>query len=236
MEPQLQGRPQVGKGPAASRAFAHSLRARARARREISAPAVATAVVVVAATAAMLLLPACRAACRAACRVSARASSASAPPPPPSPVVADGFIARAAAAGASALLGAFTASASGFDRAAAGMTVERVESGSVLCKVVVEPHLQNSYSTLHGGATSTLVDIVGTLALLSVNPTRAGVSVELSVSFLSAAPAGATIFVEGRVLKTGKRLGFTTVDIFRHDAATGKRIDVATGRHTKSLG
>ena len=64
----------------------------------------------------------------------------------------------------------------------------------------------------------------------------AGVSVELSVSFLSAAPAGATIFVEGRVLKTGKRLGFTTVDIFRHDAATGKRIDVATGRHTKSLG
>jgi len=37
------------------------------------------------------------------------------------------------------------------------------------------------------------------------------------------------------VLKTGKRLGFTQVDLYRLDEA-GKRVEVATGRHTKSLG
>ena len=136
-----------------------------------------------------------------------------------------------------------------------------------------------------GGCTATLVDIVGTMALLTLNPNSPGVSVELSTSYLSAAKEGETIVVEGkyvalvfalvegdvdyiasvegqyvacelpwpwvqplaalvghfpcklclvrcvRVTKSGARLGFTSVDLFRK--SDGKL--VATGRHTKAM-
>lgn len=113
------------------------------------------------------------------------------------------------------------------------MSVLEVGGGRVLCSVEVSEPLQNAYSTLHGGAAATLVDVVGTLALLSIDATRPGVSVELGLSFLSPAPAGATVLIEGTVLKTGKRLGFTNVDIYYE--REGKRVAVATGRHTKAL-
>ena len=65
---------------------------------------------------------------------------------------------------------------------------------------------------------------------LTLDPLRAGVSVELNVSFVSAAPAGSQIHVRGEVLKAGKKLGFTAVEIRSEE---GKLI--ATGRHTKAL-
>lgn len=87
-----------------------------------------------------------------------------------------------------------------------------------------------AYGTLHGGATCTIVDIVGTLALLSLDKTRPGVSVELNTSFVAAAQGNERIKVVGSVLKTGKRLGFTQVDIFGSDGRL-----CASGRHTKAL-
>lgn len=77
---------------------------------------------------------------------------------------------------------------------------------------------------------STLVDVVGTLALLSKEPTRAGVSVEMNVSFLAAARDGETVQVEGRLLRVGKKLAFTEVEIRGEDGRL-----VATGRHTKAV-
>ena len=71
---------------------------------------------------------------------------------------------------------------------------------------------------------------MGTLALLSLDQTRPGVSVELNSSFIAAAKADEKIKVVGTVLKTGKRLGFTQVDIFGSDGRL-----CATGRHTKAL-
>ena len=87
-----------------------------------------------------------------------------------------------------------------------------------------------AYGTLHGGATCTIIDIVGTLALLSLDKTRPGVSVELNTSFVAAAQGNERVKVVGSVLKTGKRLGFTQVDIFGSDGRL-----CATGRHTKAL-
>ena len=83
---------------------------------------------------------------------------------------------------------------------------------------------------MHGGAVSTIVDVVGTIALLSIDATKPGVSVDLNVSFATAAMASSTVQIEGKVLKMGKRLGFTTVDIRREDGTL-----VATGRHTKAF-
>lgn len=130
-----------------------------------------------------------------------------------------------------ALLGTFLNTGTRFDSNLSGMRVVKVGDGSVVCEVEVEERLQNAYKTLHGGAIATLVDIAGTIALLSLDPTKAGVSVDLNVSFCSAAKAGETVLVEGRVLRAGKKLGFTEVDI--RLKSTGQLI--ASGRHTKAL-
>ena len=141
------------------------------------------------------------------------------------------FIGRAKLHGAETLLGKFVSNESKFDRVLHGLNVIRVSNGEVEATLEVTEGLQNSYGGLHGGATCTLVDVVGTMALISTDPTRAGVSVDLSVSFTNAAKKGETIRLVGRVLKTGKRLGFTEVQIYRvSDGAL-----VATGRHTKAL-
>eukprot|EP00045_Choanoeca_perplexa_P005489 m.46444 g.46444 ORF g.46444 m.46444 type:complete len:106 (+) comp13151_c0_seq3:218-535(+) len=69
------------------------------------------------------------------------------------------------------------------------------------------------------------------VTLLSRDATKPGVTVELSTSYTSSAKAGDSLRVEGKVLKMGRRLGFTQVEIFRSsDDAL-----VATGRHTKAL-
>jgi acyl-coenzyme A thioesterase 13 len=43
-----------------------------------------------------------------------------------------------------------------------------------------------------------LVDVVGTIALLTKDPTKPGVSVELNTTFVRAAKAGETVVVTGR--------------------------------------
>jgi len=126
---------------------------------------------------------------------------------------------------------AFLATGTRFDRVLDGMVVNRIDRGFVACTLVVGEGVTNAYGTLHGGATCTLVDVVGTMALLTIDPTRAGVSVDLSTAFVAAAKVGETVRIEGRVLKAGKRLGFTEVALYRDsDGAL-----LATGRHTKAL-
>ena len=112
--------------------------------------------------------------------------------------------------------------------------IEEIADGRATATLKVEPELGNSWGTLHGGAIMSLVDVMGTLALLSVDHTRGGVSVEMNTSFMAAAPEGATLKLEGSVLKAGKTLGFTDVRMWtrRED---GREVDVARGRHTKAL-
>ena len=90
--------------------------------------------------------------------------------------------------------------------------------------------------TLHGGVTATLVDVVGTLALLGRDPTRAGVSVEMNQTFCAAAMEGSTIHITGSILSYRRTLGFTEVTIREEPAADGTpgRV-IAVGRHTKAF-
>ncbi len=97
--------------------------------------------------------------------------------------------------------------------------------------MTVDAEHRNAFESLHGGAVCLLIDVVGTLALLTKDATRPGVSVELNCSFLSPAMVGDEIEVTGRVLRYGKRLGFTQVDIVR---VKDNKL-VATGRHTKAF-
>ena len=152
-------------------------------------------------------------------------ASASAAPPPLS------FIDVAAASGAAALLGPFHPNPGRFDACLAGLHVDALRDGTALGSFVVDAELGNAYGTLHGGAISTLVDVFGTLALLSVDPTRGGVSVEMNTSFMSAAKEGERVVVEGTVLKYGRRMGFTEVVLRRER----DNAEVARGRHTKAF-
>ena len=79
---------------------------------------------------------------------------------------------------------------------------------------------------------ASVVDVVGTLALLGRDPTRPGVSVEMNQSFCTAAACGEALSITGSVLRYGKTLGFTEVNIrVAGDQEPGRL--VATGRHTK---
>lgn len=168
------------------------------------------------------------------------AAAAAAPPSPPGqqqpPPPTGGplpFIDRARLAGVNALLGKFITTEARFDRVLEGLHVTRLDpaTGEAEATLTVHEGLINAYGGLHGGATCTIVDVVTTIALLGVDPLRAGVSVDLNVSFTAAAKLGEPLRIVARVLRTGKRLGFTEAQIFR--ASDG--VLVATGRHTKAL-
>jgi len=153
-----------------------------------------------------------------------RCLSSSAPKP------LGGFIATVAQAGAQAILGNFISTGNRFDKSIDGLVIKEIGSGLVVCELTVEERHSNSYGTLHGGATSTIVDIVGTMAALTVDPLRPGVSVDMAISFLSAARVGDRVRIEGRCLRSGSKLAFTEVKLFQE---SGKL--VATGTHTKAL-
>jgi len=129
------------------------------------------------------------------------------------------------------MLGPFKSSAEGFDAHFRDhMECVSVSDGVCVCKLVVPKSMENNFGTMHGGATSTLVDIMGTMALLTKDPLRPGVSVEMSQTFLAPALVGDTVTATGRVIKTGRSLGFTEVVI-----EDGKGKVLATGRHTKAF-
>ena len=86
-----------------------------------------------------------------------------------------------------------------------------------MCVFPVTPRVQNRYGTLHGGCVATLVDVVSTVALLTVSPDP-GVS-------------GTDVEVDARVTKVGRTLAF--MDVTLRTAVGGKT--VATGTHCKFL-
>eukprot|EP00967_Tisochrysis_lutea_P020228 scaffold23061_cov37-Tisochrysis_lutea.AAC.1 len=144
----------------------------------------------------------------------------------------ESFIERARRSNdATVLLGQFS-SAGHFDAClqTAGMMVTDMSENGATCELVVTDALVNNYGTLHGGVIATIVDVVGTLALLGRDPSRAGISVEMNQTFMAAAHPGDTIVALGTVLKYGRRLGFTRVDLRRGNASGAL---LATGRHTK---
>ncbi|KAA8531263.1 hypothetical protein F0562_005978 [Nyssa sinensis] len=71
-----------------------------------------------------------------------------------------------------------------------GLHVDLIEPGRVVCSMKVPQRLLNTGNFLHGGATATLVDIVGSAVICTLGAPFTGVSVEINVSYLDAAYAG----------------------------------------------
>lgn len=151
---------------------------------------------------------------------------------PPSSDKATSFIDRVKAYGVQAMLGKLVTSER-FDRVLKDLIVTSINitEGTVECELLINEDIQNTYGTLHGGAIATIVDVVGTMAILTKDPLRAGVSIDLNVTYIAAAKANENIKIIGKVLKTGKRLAFSEVSFYRSKDNTL----LATGRHTKAL-
>ena len=53
-----------------------------------------------------------------------------------------------------------------FDSFLAGLSIESIGKGHVTCSLKVDTKLSNVYSTLHGGCSATIVDMVSTIAMV----------------------------------------------------------------------
>ena len=116
----------------------------------------------------------------------------------------DSFIARASANGVASLIGAFPTS-DRFDASLSGLEIVSIdtETKKVIGKFTVDVPVENSWreclptstfrstdahthgtDKLHGGATALLVDVFGTLALLTSDDTKPGVSLEMNQSYV----------------------------------------------------
>ena len=114
-----------------------------------------------------------------------------------------------------------------------GVEAVSVEGARLVVRLQVTPELRNYGGTLHGGAAATLVDNVGSLAIVAADRDgRFGVSTDLNVSWLAPIPVGEWITVEATVLKSGRNLAFVSVDIRRESDG----VLAVQGRMTKSLG
>lgn len=145
--------------------------------------------------------------------------------------------------------GPSSSSFASFDALAlSGLTVVGSTPGRVTCKMPVTRDKSNRYGTLHGGCAATLVDVCGTAAIVSVSE-QSGVSLHISVDYLSPAPVGggggggnsAVVVVDSRVVKVGRTIAVANVEIFLLVAGEGdeggsKRTLVAQGTHIKHVG
>ncbi|NXU53520.1 ACO13 thioesterase, partial [Turnix velox] len=126
----------------------------------------------------------------------------------------------------------FLLESEGFDRVLRKMKFLSASSEKIVCELKVEEEHTNRMGTLHGGMTATLVDVVSTAALLYADQTKPGVSVDMNITYTSAAKIGEDVLITAAILKRGRNLVFATVDLKNKE--TGKLI--AQGRHTKYIG
>ncbi|CAH2103853.1 unnamed protein product [Euphydryas editha] len=120
-----------------------------------------------------------------------------------------------------------------FDQNLRKVKVVCCDSGKMVCHFQVGPEHLNQRGTLHGGFIAHLVDAISTYALTAnENVETRGVSVDLSVSYMSAAKEGDNIEVEAVTRKLGKKLAFLEVEVRNKD---NDQL-LATGRHTKYVG
>lgn len=111
------------------------------------------------------------------------------------------------------------------------VTILSAEAGKATAQVEITKELANRYGTAHGAAIATLVDSISTMALMTYNlekPTP-GVSLDLSVQYLSAIPEGSTIIIEAETVKKGQSVAFLSVQVM--DKESNKLL--ARGSHVK---
>ncbi|XP_065062323.1 acyl-coenzyme A thioesterase 13-like [Rhopilema esculentum] len=122
-------------------------------------------------------------------------------------------------------------SSKGFDKVYRKLQVLDATEGRCTLSWKVDDDLLNMQGTLHGGLISSVIDTATTMALTTAGKGKRGVSLELSVSYISAAKLGEVLTIQANCKKVGNTIAFTESSITNED---GKLI--ATGKHTKFVG
>ena len=119
----------------------------------------------------------------------------------------------------------------GFDRVLRALEpLTCPQPGAVRAAFTVAREHTNRYGTLHGGLQATLVDVVGTAALVTLPwQSVGGVTTDLSVSCLAGVALGERVIVDAEVLHEGKQLACVRVRLSRQ--RDGKLC--MEGRHSK---
>jgi acyl-coenzyme A thioesterase 13 len=123
--------------------------------------------------------------------------------------------------------------AKGFDRSLAGLDIVRVGNGHAEARLFVSESVQNFFGKLHGGAIATLVDDVGTFAIMSADHfRRPGVTTDLHVSCMNAGLSGESVLIKANVVSCGLTLAFAEVTL----TSESRGVAIARGQMTKLLG
>ncbi|KAK0388988.1 hypothetical protein NLU13_2565 [Sarocladium strictum] len=112
------------------------------------------------------------------------------------------------------------------------MTLTSVTRGTVLTRLVLGPEHLNSRGGLHGAVSATIIDFTTGLAIASwdLRPST-GASVDMNITYLSAAKQGEVLEVESKADKVGGSLSFVRITISKV-AADGEKTIVTLGQHT----
>ncbi|XP_050684395.1 acyl-coenzyme A thioesterase 13-like [Leptidea sinapis] len=120
-----------------------------------------------------------------------------------------------------------------FDQNLRKLKVVCCTNGKLVTEFQVGPEHLNQRGTLHGGFISHLVDAISTYALTTNEKIETrGVSIDLSISYMSAAKEGDYVEVEALTKKLGKKIAFLEVEVRNKN----NNEVLATGRHTKYIG
>ncbi|CAG8513949.1 4875_t:CDS:2 [Paraglomus occultum] len=120
--------------------------------------------------------------------------------------------------------------AGGFDTLALSeMKITQATHGRVSGEFTVGGKHLNRLGGLHGGVTSTIVDLGGSLAIASKGLFATGVSTDLNVTFVNSAKQGDVLLMEASCVKLGKTLAFTEINLRNKESGNL----IAQGRHTK---
>jgi uncharacterized protein (TIGR00369 family) len=114
-----------------------------------------------------------------------------------------------------------------------GAELEVWEEGYVRYGVTLEEKHTNPNGVMHGGVLTTIMDeaagaAVVTIRGIEIMATAPHTTVDMNVSFISAARAGDEIVIEGRALRVGRSVAFAECEARRR----GQDSLVAKGRFT----
>jgi len=110
------------------------------------------------------------------------------------------------------------------------MKVLEASYGKLKCEMKVTNDFVNINGSLHGGCTATIVDAVSSFCFLTMEDSKAGVSLDMSISYMKGAKPGEILTIESNVLKGSGIIRFADVHI-KNEAGQM----VASGKHSKFM-
>ncbi|XP_044763304.1 acyl-coenzyme A thioesterase 13-like [Coccinella septempunctata] len=120
----------------------------------------------------------------------------------------------------------------GFEGVLKNLDIVSLDNGKCVAEMKIKEEHTNPIGTLHGGLTATLVDVVSSYGLSSLEKGNvAHVSVNLNVRYLKGGKLGKTVVIESETVRCGKTLAF--LEVILKDKETGNIL--AKGEHTKYL-